>query len=187
MIVWIIVGAAVLGLILIITLCVIVSKKKGKKVASKLDENIQKIKTEQEEITKKQQADAEEKKEKDAFKNIILTEDVEDEFKDLFTQAPQAPKNDFDDIELPDFGKDDFFKKGSKDFDDDFFKNFDKPGKKQEPKKPSRDEEFEQFLNEHSFSRRVLDKSVLDEIKSLSPKMKAIVLGNVFNKFDKES
>ena len=88
-----------------------------------------------------------------------------------------------DDIDLDDFDMSQFGKK-SNGFDDDLFKSFEsKPNK--ENKKLSRDEEFEEFMNQHSFSRRVLDKNILDEIKNLSPKMKAIVLGNVFNKFDK--
>lgn len=184
MIKWIIIGGSALGLILLLAIIIIVSKKRAKKAVNKLNENISKLKQEQEEITKKEQADAEEKKEKDAFKNITLTEDVENEFKDIFDQPPQhAQDNSFDDVDLPDLGKNDFTKHKFDEFDDEFFKNLGGK-KKQEPKKLTRDEEFEEFMNEHAFSRRVLDKSVLDEIKSLSPKMKAIVLGNVFNKFD---
>ncbi|MBO5394433.1 MAG: hypothetical protein J6A28_00815 [Clostridia bacterium] len=180
MIWWIIAGCAVV-LIASLVLTVILAKKKGKKNAKKLDENISKFKTEKEEIEKKEQADAEEKKEKEAFKNITLTEDVEEEFKDLF-QPHLASVKEKDDFDFPELSKADFSNSKFNDFDDDFFKNLDKPSKKS--KALTRDEEFEQFLNEHSFSRRVLDKDILDEIKSLSPKMKAIVLGNVFNKFD---
>lgn len=50
--------------------------------------------------------------------------------------------------------------------------------------KVNRDKDFEDFLNEHAFSRKVFNKSLLDKIRELPPEVKAIVLGNVFDKFD---
>ncbi len=48
----------------------------------------------------------------------------------------------------------------------------------------NRDREFEEFLNEHAFSRKVMDKSLLEKIKKLPPEIKSVILGNIFNKFD---
>lgn len=172
--IWIIIG--VVALVLIIALLVLISSKKKKKSNKKLDENISKLQSEKEQIEKRQQADEAQKKEDEAFKNITLTEDVEDEFKDLF-DPPPAPVEKEEDFDLPDFEKVPF---NSKNFDDDFFKSFD-----EKPEKPkTRDEEFEEFMNQHSFSRRVLDNEVLGQIRKLSPKVKAIILGNIFNKFE---
>ena len=54
MITWIIVGGSVLLLILLIVIAAIVAKKRGKKKANKLEESINKLKTEKEEIVKKE-------------------------------------------------------------------------------------------------------------------------------------
>lgn len=48
----------------------------------------------------------------------------------------------------------------------------------------NRDAEFEEFLNEHAFSRKVFDKPLLDKIKKLPPEIKSIIMGNVFDKFN---
>ena len=47
-----------------------------------------------------------------------------------------------------------------------------------------RDKEFEDFLNEHALSRRILNKDILEKLKDLPPDIKAIILSNVFNKYD---
>ncbi len=47
-----------------------------------------------------------------------------------------------------------------------------------------RDKEFEDFMNEFSYSRVVGNKKLLNQIKNLPPKVKALVLGNIFNKFE---
>jgi len=175
MIKWIIIAGAVLVLAGIIVLIVVTSRKKGQKNAKKLEENISKFKSENEAFDKKAKADADKKKEEDAFANITLTDDVENEFEDVFLQTPH-PKHEEKSDEI-DFGK----RKPRFDLQDDFFTNKAKTGKNS---KKNRDEEFEAFLNEHSYSRRVLDNELLAEIKNLSPKTKAIILGNLFNKFE---
>ena len=172
--IWVIISAV--ALVLVLALIAFISAKKKKKTNKKLDDSISKLKSESEQIDKKQQADEAQRKEDEAFKNITLSEDVEDEFRDLF-DPPPAPAATEDDFDIPNFDKASF---DSKKFDEDFFKSFDeKPAKAK-----TRDEEFEEFMNEHSFSRRVLDNEVLGQIRKLSPKVKAIVLGNIFNKFD---
>ena len=46
------------------------------------------------------------------------------------------------------------------------------------------DDDFEEFLNEHSYSRKILNNDLLKNLKDLPPDVKAIILSNVFNKFD---
>ena len=45
-------------------------------------------------------------------------------------------------------------------------------------------DDFEQFLDEHAYSRRILNKDILSKIKDLPPEVKAVILSNVFNKYD---
>lgn len=46
------------------------------------------------------------------------------------------------------------------------------------------DDDFEDFLNEHSFTRKVLDKDMVAKLNSMPPEVRAMILGNMFNKFE---
>ena len=46
-----------------------------------------------------------------------------------------------------------------------------------------RDKEFDDFLNEHAYSRKIFDKTLLDKIREMPPEMKAMLLGSIFDKF----
>ena len=46
------------------------------------------------------------------------------------------------------------------------------------------DDYFEDFLNEHSFTRKVLDKDMVAKLNSMPPEVRAMILGNMFNKFE---
>ena len=181
MIIGICIGGGVL--LLILTLIIIISIRNGKKNSSKLDEALSKLNNEKNEINTKEKAEEVKKKEEEAFANITLSDDVEEnnnEFENFFNN-PSFPDPDLDEL-LPNANKtprvEDFKEM------DDFFNDVDKPKRKKVNKKLSRDEEFEKFMDEHAFSRRVFDKNLLEQIKSLPPKLKAIMLSNVFNKFD---
>ena len=54
----------------------------------------------------------------------------------------------------------------------------------EDAERASRDEDFEQFLDEHAFSRKVFDKTLLEDLQNMSPEMKSIILGSIFDKFD---
>lgn len=60
---------------------------------------------------------------------------------------------------------------------------FDENEKLKIQKKPIRDD-FDEFMNEFSYSRAAMNKNLLKQIEKLPPKVKALVLGNIFNKFD---
>ena len=47
-----------------------------------------------------------------------------------------------------------------------------------------KERDFEKFMDEHAFSRKVFDKTLLDKIKKLPPEIKSIIMGNVFDKFN---
>ena len=177
MIKWIIVAGVGIFVLGIIVLIIVSARKKGKKNAKKLEENITKFKAENEDLDKQAKIDADKKKEEEAFANITLTDDLENEFEDVFaqpnfaqTEKPQQPEDFVLDKQSPKF-----------DLDDQMFNE--KPRTKRVHKK-TRDEEFDEFLNEHAFSRKVLDDDILEELRNLSPRAKAIVLGNLFNRFE---
>ena len=46
------------------------------------------------------------------------------------------------------------------------------------------DDDFEQFLNEHSYSRKILSGDLISKLQDLRPEIKAVILSNVFNKYD---
>ncbi len=45
-------------------------------------------------------------------------------------------------------------------------------------------DDFEEFLDEHAYSRRIINKDIMSKIKNLPPEIKALILSNVFNKYD---
>ncbi len=52
------------------------------------------------------------------------------------------------------------------------------------PQRREQKDDFEAFLDEHAYSRRILNKDILSKIKDLPPEIKAVILSNVFNKYD---
>lgn len=45
-------------------------------------------------------------------------------------------------------------------------------------------DEFEDFLDQHAYSRRIIGKDIMVKLKNLPPEIKAVILSNVFNKYD---
>ena len=45
-------------------------------------------------------------------------------------------------------------------------------------------DEFEEFLDEHAYSRRIINKDLMNKLKSLPPEVKAVLLSNLFNRYD---
>ena len=54
----------------------------------------------------------------------------------------------------------------------------------EEQAKRNRDQEFEDFLDEHAFSRKVFDKNMLEQIQDLSPEQKLMLMENIFGRLD---
>ena len=171
MIKWIIIASV--AVLLILALIVFVSLRKRKKTNIKLDETIKKLKQENEEVTQRQQIEDDKKKEEEAFANITLADDIEDEFPDInfASQKFQVDEPNFiaQEKEEVNINFDDLNKEKSQ---------------TQNDQKKTSDQRYEEFMNEHAFSRRGVDKKLLEQLQSLPPKVKAIVLGNVFNKLE---
>ena len=47
-----------------------------------------------------------------------------------------------------------------------------------------RRDDFEEFLDEHAYSRRILNKDILSKLKDLPPDVKAVLLSGLFNRTD---
>lgn len=49
-----------------------------------------------------------------------------------------------------------------------------------------KDDDFEKFMDEHSYSRKIIAPSLLDKLKSLPPEVRMLLLSNVLDKFHDE-
>ena len=160
------------GVLIVFILTILLIRKSNRKRFKKLQENLKKYQQENEDFGKDGDPDvmkgvsvSEENTKFDAGVPII---------EDYVPEKPQNTEKETaqsEPIKMPEH--------------DDF--DFDSFLEKESPKEKARrkhDEEFESFMNEHAFSRRVLDKNMVDKIKNLPPDIKAIILNSVFDKFD---
>ena len=171
-----IIAVVCVAVILVIVGIIFISRKNNKKTVKKLDESISKLKKEQEDWSQKEVEFEKDKKEKDAFSHIQLSDDIEEELgmkEDDIEPAPstsEVPK----DFSVNNFGGD------SRRVNSPFYGARPFP----QAKKKSREDDFEEFMNEHSYSRKIFDSTILNSIKDLPPKLKAIIIGNIFDKYD---
>ena len=167
-----IIAIVCVAIVLVAVLAFVIVKKKRKKTTKKLDDKISKLKKEQDALSQKEIEFDNDQKEKDAFSHIKLTDDIEEELG--MKEESFVPNVDNElEIEQNKYGH---FQKVPP--------RFGPPPPFRKTKRNTRDDDFEQFLNEHSYSRRIFDKTILDSIKDLSPKLKAIIIGNLFDKYD---
>ncbi len=177
----IIIGAAVIALIILFILFLTISNKRKSK---KLQENLNKYKNENKESD-------------DSIS--LMTEDVgknlsEDELFNDFSSDQTKEEDEIEDFDDLDFKLEDFLpsedKLGHKrDHNRNLNNYYDKSTvnssyDKVAKERKARDDDFEQFLDEHSFTRKAFDKSLLSQIKNLPPEIKAVIMSNVFDKFN---
>ena len=161
MVIGIICGAVAGVLVAIIGSVVGSNKKKKKKLQQQIDA-LNNQKQEQEEIESK----------------VILSE------------SSYVDENEFEQVDFKEFLNEDDDLNDPFEDDDEFYKSLaEKYAKKDEPeikpkKKLDRDAEFEKFLDENAMSRKVVDKSLSKELQSLPPKIKALLIGNIFNRYE---
>ena len=186
---------------LIICLLFLYKKLKSKNSKSKLDEEINRYKNmnkgdsynsqsadnakESKKIKKEQKVQIKQQKAKE--KTLKLQEKLKAKI-DVENLEQQEENNENEDFQNlfneTNFEKNMEYNKANENiFDDnlnnDFFKR-----KKNIEKKIDRDEDFDKFMDEFSYSRAPKNKSLLEQIEKLPPKTKAIILNNIFNKFD---
>lgn len=163
------------GIVVLIVLWAIIARIYGKKKEHALDENIKKMKAEKENLSD----------------GGVLSIASEDEIKDLFVPEESEVKS--VDLELQseenqqsherkmmddfDIASDNSFKEFFGDLDEEFgFEN------KKTHKKHKNHDDFEKFLDKHSYTRRILDKSILKKLQDLPPELKAVVISNIFTR-----
>ncbi len=156
---------------------------KGEYDNSQTDTNNKKAKNERKIEVKQQKAKNKTLKLQDKLNTKVNIENLEgqesidnsdEDLKELYNET--NPKNGYENHEIDNQKSENVF---NEDFDESFFKQ-----KNSKNKNLNRDEDFDKFMDEFSYSRVPKNKSILEQIDKLPPKTKAIVLNNIFNKFD---
>ena len=170
----IIVGCAILFILILFFVFVSIRKKKQNKT---LDENLKKIQQENKDFDKD---DAElvisNDEETAKAEDYQPEEEVKEEKPAVTPVIEDYVENDDPDV---DFERE-FKKLRKRRLGDDFL---DMTSKGKNTKKDSI-KEFEDFLDQHSYTRRILDKDMISNIKGLSPEMRQALLNKLFNKVD---
>ena len=155
------------GVLLFFILMIVLIRKSNKKRFNKLQENINKYKQENQEFDKNNKItlskEAEEPKEQAQEENAQPKEEpvIEEYIDDRFLRN-QPQRERVNRRTMP-------------------ARN---PNLQMQNNKNFKQDDFEQFLDEHAYSRRILNKDILSKIKDLPPEVKAVILSNVFNKYD---
>lgn len=163
-----IVGGGILLLLILFIVCVRLSNKKR---FNRLQANLKKIEAEKESFDSDQHINFD-----DIFKEIdekalenALVEDYIPENQEKSQDLNQEEKIDKIKTVGDELQKD----------------NFDLEKEKQKHRR-NRDKEFDDFLNQHAYSRKILDKNMLDKLKKLPPEIKTTLLNSMFDKFDNQ-
>lgn len=169
------------GVFLLLVSFIVIAKLIGKKRAKKLQENIKKLNQEKESLNQEVQVvlakdepevpqiqESENNEQKD---NAPL---IEDYIPDP-VQEEVSPVSEEDNIFMGE--------------EDDIQKKLDAlinemPKQKQESNTIKLDDDFESFMNEHSYSRKVFNKPLLEKIKKMPPDVRMLLLSNLFDRFD---
>lgn len=65
------------------------------------------------------------------------------------------------------------------DTDNNYSNTYERPKSIKEP-----EDDFDKFMNEHSYSRKVFNRPLVEKIKKLPPDVRMLLLSNVFDKYD---
>lgn len=153
---WIIALIVVGGLVFLFSMFMLFVGLSNKSKKKRLQANLEKVQQQKEDLEERQK---------------VVLDDSDKQTKE--TEMPQEVQELFEEASI-----EDLFDQEIKDtelkieeLEDTFEKN----------KKP---DDFEDFLNENAFSRKVLDQNLLNKLKSMPPQMQSIILNSIFNKFD---
>ena len=155
------------GVLLFFILMIVLIRRSNKKRFNKLQENINKYKQENQEFDKNNKItlskEAEEPKEQAQEENAQQKEEpvIEEYIDDRFLRN-QPQRERINRRTMP-------------------ARN---PNLQMQNNRNFKQDDFERFLDEHAYSRRILNKDILSKIKDLPPEVKAVILSNVFNKYD---
>ena len=154
-------------LLLLLILFIVFIRVSNKKRFNRLQENLQKLQQEKEDFDNDNRLSLE-----DNFSDKVSFEDETDDFDDFAMKKivqPAMPKEEAFSFE-------------------ESFKNFEsKPLSKEEAyrkERERRDRDFQDFLNEFAYSRKILDKNLVDKLRGMPPEIQSVLLGSVFEKIE---
>lgn len=161
-----IVCAGVLFLFIMFVVCIRISNKKR---FNRLQANLKKLEQEKEDFENDKSINFE-----DVFAEIDQVAQSGAVVEDYVAEEDKEPQQE----EI----KSNFLNEENNLFEDEK-RNFSKKSDVLNARK-KRDKEFEEFLNQHAYSRKILDKNLLDKLKTLPPELKETLLNSMFEKFD---
>lgn len=162
------------GVLLFIILLAIILHIRGKRKVKKLDENIKNLQKERQSLeeggTLTLAVDEE-------VKESPSEEPKEEEF-DLFEGEEKTPQEE----PAPQIKENEAF---DEDSFDDFLRELEEERREKKPRplhRKKENDDFEDFLDKHSYTRRVIDKNLLKKLQSLPPDVKALVISSIFTR-----
>ncbi len=165
------------SVVVAIGLLILLVHRANKKSAEKLQQNINKYKklSQQVEINSKVTLPTEEKietaKEETPNKEEILSE---------VNPAEEANTNPF----IEEYVDEDVYTNFQRDYIKNKILSANKNRAVQQEKTYSSQDDFEEFLNEHSYSRKIINQDIIANLKDLSPEIKAVIISNLFSRPD---
>ncbi len=178
------------GILLLFIVAIIFIRRSNKKRFQRLQENLNKYKEENKNFEQDNKITLSKEPEAPQNENIIQEINEPAGIKLENTQQENTEKSQQPIIEEYDGWHDEpkeYKRKPQSISNEDFFKDelrkFIETNEKSK-KKPDKTDDFEDFMNEHAYSRRIFNKDLLSKIRDLPPEIKAVILSNVFNKYD---
>lgn len=178
------------GILLLFIVAIIFIRRSNKKRFQRLQENLNKYKEENKNFEQDNKITLSKEPEAPQNENIIQEINEPADIKLENTQQENTEKSQQPIIEEYDGWHDEpkeYKRKPQSISNEDFFKDelrkFIETNEKSK-KKPDKTDDFEDFMNEHAYSRRIFNKDLLSKIRDLPPEIKAVILSNVFNKYD---
>lgn len=178
------------GILLLFIVAIIFIRRSNKKRFQRLQENLNKYKEENKNFEQDNKITLSKEPEAPQNENIIQEINEPAGIKLENTQQENTEKSQQPIIEEYDGWHDEpkeYKRKPQSISNEDFFKDelrkFIETNEKSK-KKPDKTDDFEDFMNEHAYSRRIFNKDLLSKLRDLPPEIKAVILSNVFNKYD---
>lgn len=171
------------SVVVAIGLLILLVHRANKKSAEKLQQNINKYKklSQQVEINSKVTLPTEEKIET-AKEEIPNKEEISNKEETLneVNSVEEANTNPF----IEEYVDEDVYTNFQRDYIKNKILSANKNRAVQQEKTYSSQDDFEEFLNEHSYSRKIINQDIIANLKDLSPEIKAVIISNLFSRPD---
>lgn len=170
------------GVLLLVIIAIIFIRRTNKKRFNKLQENLDKYKAENKEF----EHNAKITLAKDENKGEQTQIEGNDQQPKIEEQKEEPLIEEYDEEPLPtNFGQSTRKNSSDSDFEKFLRENGIRPHRTNKCNNATQnDDDFEEFLDEHAYSRRILNKDIMNKLKDLPPEIKAVILSNVFNKYE---